>query len=164
MSGPAPELLDVGRPPPSRRRLLVGLAVALFLAGGAWAADERVRGSEAAAVEACRTQATQVVDLATGRLTSMMIYARPALTWEVPRAVREDLYRLISRSVEGAAPRVLDASRDCAEVDVLWWHRDLRRRRDGCVRELELRAEHLDAISLDARAYFDDPELPDPGC
>lgn len=140
------------------------MVLALLLGAAAWALDARARAAEAAAVEECRTRAAATVDLATNRLTSMTIYARPALTWEVPRAVREDIYRLISKSVDGASPRVLAASRDCAEVEVLWWHRDLRRLRDGCVAELRLRADHLDAINVDARAYFDDPELPDPGC
>ncbi len=164
-----PEVLEQGSERPPRRRrprwltgrvsLGLGTSLAVLLAGG-WAVDARLRGPEREALADCAESAEQSSSAAQRRLAFMSDYVSPAL-YAVPAGPRRDgLYVLVAGAARDTRPAVQRALATCRDTDVAWFHRALRREREGYVAYLAAEADRLAGVSADGSAYYrDTPDL-----
>lgn len=130
------DVLEVaGRTPWSRRRTVTVIVLLVVTVAGVAALDQRSREREADQVAACRERAAETVDAGFRGLTSMTTHVRPALG--SPDRVRATLLATVSRSVSGVDQRLIEARSRCDEVSIWWFHSDLVRQRDTCIRGLE---------------------------
>ena len=153
MSGRA-EVLDAGRPPWSRARVAALLALLLVLGVGAVVLDRsfRARGSEQ--VAECRRQGATTIAAAFDRLTARTGTVRPAVFGMADGERRRELLELVSEAVVGADDRLRSAGVRCEEVELLWHHQDLARRRDECAAALRELAVWFGQVSRDGAHAF----------
>lgn len=153
MSGQA-EVLDAGRPPPSRARVAALLVLLLVLGVCAAGLDRafRARGSEQ--VAACRQQGSSTITAAFDRLTARTGTVRPAVFGMADGERRQQLLELVSDAVAGVDDRLRAARVRCEEVGLLWHHQDLARRRDECVAALDELAVWFGGVSRDGAHAF----------
>ncbi len=148
------EVIDAGPPRRSHRRV-AGLLVLLLVVGlGGFVLDLswRSRGSER--VAACRQQGAAAIEAEFGRLAARTGTVRPTVFAMPDGAVKQQLLGLVSKAVAGADDRLRAAGARCEQVDVLWHHDDLARRRDDCVVALAKVAAWFREVAGDgARAF-----------
>ena len=146
--------MDAGPPPRSRGRVAALLALLLVLGVGAAVLDRsfRARGSEQ--VAACRQQGAAEIVAAFGRLTARTGTVRPTVFAMPDGDLRRQLLGLVSEAIAGADDRLRAARARCEEVELLWHHGDLARRRDDCIAALEEMAAWFREVSRDGAHAF----------
>jgi hypothetical protein len=158
------EVLDTGPRPGSRRRVVALLALLLCLGLGAAVIDGSYRSQESADVAACRQQGASEIAAATGRLTARTGTVRPTVYAMPPGPLRQQLLGLVSDAVAGADDRLRAARARCEEVELLWHHDDLARRRDDCIAALEEMAAWFREVSRDGAHAFGGDVYDGRGC
>ena len=148
------EVLDAGPPRRSPRRVAALLAVLLVLGVAAVVLDGSLRSHGSEQVAACRQQGASEIAAASGRLTARTGTVRPTVFAMPDGQLRRQLLALVSEAVAGADDRLLAARARCAEVELLWHHRDLARQRDECVAALEEMAAWYREVSRDGAHAF----------
>ncbi|MGZ5401105.1 MAG: hypothetical protein ACXWDM_13940 [Nocardioides sp.] len=153
MSGEA-EVLDAGPLPRSRRRVAAVLALLLVLVVGAAVLDRSLRSHGSEQVAACRQQGASEIAAVSGRLTARTALVRPTVFAMPDGELRQQLLGLVSEAVAGADDRLRAAGARCEEVELLWHHGDLARRRDDCVAALEEMTAWVREVSRDGAHAF----------
>jgi hypothetical protein len=149
-----PEVLNAGRPPRSRARTAALIALLLVLGVGAVALDRSFRARGSDQVAACRQQGTATIEAAFGRLTARTGTVRPTVFGMADGERRQQLLELVGEAVAGADDRLRAARLRCEEMELLWHHEDLARRRDECVAALEELAVWFGEVSRDGAHAF----------
>ncbi|MEV7428071.1 hypothetical protein AB0N29_00515 [Nocardioides sp. NPDC092400] len=157
---PQPEVLDQPGRAPVRRRTWALLGAGALVLAGAWAVDHGLRGQEEQAVAACREQAVAATGRTDRSMAMIRAYVQPALL-SVPAGSSQDgFYDLVAEQAREAVPAVREALATCRGADVLAVHRGLREQRGAYVAHLAARADWLEEVGADGRAYYRDrPEL-----
>ena len=153
MSGEA-EVLDAAPPRRSRGRVAALLALLLVLGVGAAVLDRSSRARGAEQVADCRQQGAAEIATAFSRLSARTGTVRPTVFAMPDGELRQQLLGLVSEAVAGADDRLRAAGARCEEVDLLWHHGDLARRRDDCVAALEGLAAWFREVSSDGAHAF----------
>lgn len=153
MSGES-EVLDAGPPLWSRRRVAALLALLLALGVGAAVLDGSFRSRGSDQVAACREQGASEIAAASGRLAARTGTVRPTVFAMPDGELKQQLLGLVSDAVAGADDRLRAARARCEEVELLWHHGDLARRRDDCVAALEAMAAWFHEVSRDGAHAF----------
>ncbi len=142
--------------------LLVGAVLVVVVVGVL--VDQRVRQRESDRVHACVADAATSVRLASGRVDSIVSYARPALDSGIPPALRRRLHGLISVSVAPAVPDVRRARDRCLRTRVLWFHDGLHATRADCLRLLDRDLAYLSGVVADGSTALGPRRLPAGRC
>jgi hypothetical protein len=148
------EVLDAGPPQGSRRRVAAILALLLVLGVAAAVFDRSLRSRESEQVAACREQGASEIAAASGRLAARTGTVRPTVFAMPDGELKQELLGLVSEAVAGADDRLRAASARCEQVELLWHHGDLARRRDDCVAALDQMAAWFREVSRDGAHAF----------
>ncbi len=140
------------------------LALLLVLGVGAVVVDRSLRSQESERVAACRQQGASEIAAATGRLTARTGTVRPTVFALPAGDLRQELLGLVSEAVSGADERLAAARARCEEVDLLWYHGDLARRRDACIALLEEMEAWFRQVSRNGAHAFGGDVYGGPGC
>jgi len=147
-------VLDAGPAPRSRGRVVALLALLLVLGVGAAVLDRSFRSHGSEQVAACRQQGASEIAAASGRLTARTGTVRPTVFAMPDGDLRRQLLGLVSEAIAGADDRLRAARARCEEVELLWHHGDLARRRDDCIAALEEMAAWFREVSRDGAHAF----------
>lgn len=149
-----PEVLEADAPTSRSLRVVGVLVVAAIVVGAAfWAEGVRRGGGERRAIDACAAQATEAVERAERRLSSMASYVRPAFG-SAPAEVDAGLMRLVAGQVPEAQPAVEEALAECRAIEVWRFNADHREARDAWVAYVAAEQRRLQAIADDGGSYF----------
>ena len=146
--------MDAGPPPRSRRRVAALLALLLVLGVGAAVLDRSLRARGSEQVAGCRQHGAAEIEAAFSRLAARTGTVRPTVFAMPDGDLRRQLLGLVSEAVAGADDRLRAASARCEEVELLWHHGDLARRRDDCVAALDELAAWFREVSSDGAHAF----------
>ena len=130
------------------------LALLLVLGVGAVMIDRSLHARGSEQVAACRQQGSAEIAAAFGRLTARTGTVRPTVFAMPDGDLRQSLLGLVSEAVAGADDRLRAARARCEGVELVWYHEDLARRRDGCVAALEKLAAWFHEVSIDGAHAF----------
>ena len=149
-TGPAPDILQVGRRGPSRRTVLL-VVVPLVLVLLAWVlVDQRARAAETSRLDSCATRTHAVIHNATDRMAGILNYTKPVWDYRIPPHVKRSLDAMVSRAAFGADQPLERVRRSCGNVRVASLHAGLRDRQAACMQLLDSFARFLRGIAADA--------------
>ena len=147
-------MLDAGPRRRSRGWVAALLALLLVLGVGAAVVDRSYRSRGSEQIAACRQHGAAEIAAATGRLTARTGTVRPTVFALPEGDLRQELLGLVSEAVAGADERLRAARDRCEEVELLWYHGDLARRRDDCIAALEEMAAWFREVSRNGAHAF----------
>lgn len=140
---------------PSKRLVVVVVALVLVAGLVAWYADHRARVHEAAAVARCEQMLSDASARADVRLGAVANMLRPAMA-TVEGIQQLHLADLMASPARQVLPRVQRAHRVCQTVSVRPWHFSLLERRDAATAYSGALVTLLQTVAAQGRAYFRD--------